>query len=440
MLIVSPHFPPVNAPDMQRIRASLPYFAECGWNVHVLAVAPDQTAQAIDERLLDTVPPEIPVTRVRAISARLTSWFGLRNLGWRAWIALFRAGSRLLRTTPFDVIYFSTTQFICLPMGRIWRSRYGVPYVIDLQDPWLNDYYSENPHAARPGGHKYLLAHTAAKLLESWTLRRCSGVIAVSATYLEVLRRRYVWMSTVPTTTLSFGVDDRDLQVLQRRPVAQDLFGRKDGEIPIVSIGRGGDDLLKAAGMLFAAVAEHHAKAPAIAPRLHVYFAGTNYASAGQAQPMFETLAARHGIAGQFTERPWRLGYFESLQCQIDAGAIVILGSDDASYSPSKLHAVLMTGRPVLAIVLANSTVERQLAAFPSVRKLVFKQDGRPAAWPANIVSFWNDLLSAANPAEKSTRAAQAGGHEHHARPLTHAQGRFLDQVVEANAQSPAQV
>ena len=41
LLIVSPHFPPINAPDMQRIRMSLPYYRKCGWDPVVLTVDDD---------------------------------------------------------------------------------------------------------------------------------------------------------------------------------------------------------------------------------------------------------------------------------------------------------------------------------------------------------------------------------------------------------------
>ncbi len=41
VLIVSPHFPPTNAPDHQRVRMSLPYFQENGWEPVVLAVTAD---------------------------------------------------------------------------------------------------------------------------------------------------------------------------------------------------------------------------------------------------------------------------------------------------------------------------------------------------------------------------------------------------------------
>ena len=38
LLIISPHFPPINAPDMQRVRMSLPHFVDAGWEVVVLTV------------------------------------------------------------------------------------------------------------------------------------------------------------------------------------------------------------------------------------------------------------------------------------------------------------------------------------------------------------------------------------------------------------------
>lgn len=36
VLIISPHFPPINAPDMQRVRMSLPYYKDMGWGVPIV--------------------------------------------------------------------------------------------------------------------------------------------------------------------------------------------------------------------------------------------------------------------------------------------------------------------------------------------------------------------------------------------------------------------
>src|SRR5271157_1900814 len=109
VLIVSPHFPPVNAPDHQRVRMSLPHLGEFGWEAHVLAVDPRFVEAGADPDLVATLPPATPVTRVGALPAGLTRRLGLGNLGLRAFWTLRGAGNRLLREGRFDLVYFSTT-------------------------------------------------------------------------------------------------------------------------------------------------------------------------------------------------------------------------------------------------------------------------------------------------------------------------------------------
>ena len=66
VLIISPHFPPVNAPDMQRVRMSLPHYASNGWDPVVLAVLPDDGAAAREPELCATYPPSIRIVRANA--------------------------------------------------------------------------------------------------------------------------------------------------------------------------------------------------------------------------------------------------------------------------------------------------------------------------------------------------------------------------------------
>ena len=56
VLIISPHFPPINAPDHQRVRMALPYFRELGWEPVVLAVQPEFSENSRDDSLMVTVP------------------------------------------------------------------------------------------------------------------------------------------------------------------------------------------------------------------------------------------------------------------------------------------------------------------------------------------------------------------------------------------------
>ena len=66
VLIVSPNFPPANTPDMQRVRMSLPYFREFGWDPYVLAVEPPANA-TLDPLLVRTIPADVEIARVSAV-------------------------------------------------------------------------------------------------------------------------------------------------------------------------------------------------------------------------------------------------------------------------------------------------------------------------------------------------------------------------------------
>ena len=75
LLIVSPHFPPVNAPDMQRVRVALPYFIAAGWEVTVLTVADPTPTAPREPELETTLPAAVRVERAHCCSRR---WSGPR--------------------------------------------------------------------------------------------------------------------------------------------------------------------------------------------------------------------------------------------------------------------------------------------------------------------------------------------------------------------------
>src|SRR5260370_22926801 len=111
VLIVSPNFPPINAPDHQRVRISLPHLAEFGWRATVLVVSPEFVEGASDSMLLRTVPDTTRVIRTRALPAKPTRRLGVGNLALRALPFLSRTGDRVLSSEQFDLVFFSTTAF-----------------------------------------------------------------------------------------------------------------------------------------------------------------------------------------------------------------------------------------------------------------------------------------------------------------------------------------
>jgi glycosyltransferase involved in cell wall biosynthesis len=366
VLIVSPHFPPVNAPDMQRVRVSLPYFVEAGWEVTVLTVADPTPTAPLEPELEATIPAGVRVERVFCFSRRWTRWLGVNNVALRSLPFLFLAGRRLLRGRRHDVVYFSTTMFIVLPLGRLWQWLCGVPYVIDLQDPWIGDYYARPGAPRPPGGWKYRFAQGQGRMLEGWTMRGVAHLIVVSSAYGDTLRTRYPGLGALPITELPFGSPDPDLQHLRatwqsRRAILP------AGGVRLAFAGALGPGMLPAVGILFAAMAEmRRAGRP-----LSAHFFGTSYSPQGR--PATLALARQYGLQDCVHEQPGRLRYFDALQVTLEADANLLFGSTDLAFTPSKILAVLAAGRPVVALAPAGSAMPARLAqlgqscvAFPA--------------------------------------------------------------------------
>jgi hypothetical protein len=353
VLIVSPHFPPVDLPDMHRVRVSLPHFAEFGWNAKVLTVAPEFVEGSKEARFVERLPGDAAVVRTGALPLQWTRWAGLGNLGLRAFPFLYSAGNRLLAKGGVDLVYFSTTVFTSIPLGRMWKRRYGVPFVVDMQDPWVNDYYEQHPDVARPPKHGF--ASRLHRVLEPWSMPDADGLIAVSPAYLTTLATRYPVLRQRPGLVLPFGAAPQDFEGLSRERRANRFFDPADGMIHTVYVGRGGQDMWTALRLIFKALRTGLRQSPERFRRIRLHFIGTDYAPEGKSRKTIEPLAESMGVGEQVREYPQRVPYFEALQTLRDAHMLLVPGSDDPQYTPSKLYPYVLAGRPLLAVVHQES-------------------------------------------------------------------------------------
>src|SRR6267154_4906618 len=124
VLIVSPHFPPINAPDHQRIRTALPFLEEYGWKAAVLAVHAEYVEGVEDPLLEKTLPATTRIVRTRALLVRWTRLFGVGSVALRALPFLWMAGNKLLRKGPtFELIFFPRQRFHFLFRELVWREK-----------------------------------------------------------------------------------------------------------------------------------------------------------------------------------------------------------------------------------------------------------------------------------------------------------------------------
>jgi hypothetical protein len=358
VLIVSPHFPPINAPDMQRVRLALPFLRAHGWEPTVLAVAPESVEGGVRDPLLEqTYPADVRVIRVKGIPPQLTRWAGVGSLTWRCGGALRRVGDALLAREKFDLVFFSTTQWGVLAFGPRWRARFGVPYVLDYQDPWLNPYYAKTG-ARPPGGRlKFAVSQWAARRVEPHALRDASGVIAVSSSYGDLLATSYPWFDPKRVELLPFGASAEDFKVAVHHRPARPLIDFDDGYLHFVYTGRCGPDMTLSLTILFDAFKRYAASHPTEAARVRFNFIGTDYSPPPLGRDWALPIARKEGVEAYVLEHRHRVPYFDALYYLGRAHALLAVGSNDPTYAASKIFPYILARRPMLLLYHEKSLV-----------------------------------------------------------------------------------
>jgi len=356
VLIVSPHFTPISAADMQRARLALPWFRQYGWEPVVLAVEPELVeAAAIDPILEETYPHDIRIVRVRGIPHRLTRPFRLGSLWLRCGYALRRAGDKLLHSEKFDLILLTNTEFPSFLLGPRWLKKFKVPYILDYIDPWINDYY-KNTNTPPPGGKlKYALSQMKAKRHEPLVIREAAAVIAVSSSYGPELCARYPALDSSKTYHIPFGTEPADIELALKNPPVSSLIPSEKGRINFVYTGRAATDMARSLRLLFRAFYKYKGSHPQEATRMHFYFIGTDYAPRPLGKLWVMPVAEQEGIADHVTEHCYRIPYFEALYYLCTADALMLVASDDPRYSASKIFPYLHTKRPLITIAHKDS-------------------------------------------------------------------------------------
>ncbi|MBD2017972.1 hypothetical protein H6F96_28925 [Microcoleus sp. FACHB-53] len=429
VLIVSPHFPPINAPDHQRVRMSLPYFEEFGWESHILTVQPDCIEGVRDPLLEQTVPSHIPVCRTGAFPVKYTKRIGMSSLGLRCFPSLLRAGDRILAKEKFDLVYFSTTVFTAMALGPKWHKRFGVPYVLDFQDPWLSDYHKRPGSSMPPGGQfKYGFAQFQAQMLEPLALRHASHVISVSSEYPKTLLQRYPWLYEDQFTVLPFGAPETDFKQLPSLNVQQTIFDPKDGKRHWVYVGRAGSDMALALRALFSGIQSERDRHPEPWNSVKLHFVGTSYAPGDRAVKTVEPIAQEVGIADLVEEHPHRVAYFEALQILVDSDAILLIGSDDPSYTASKLYPCILAQKPIFALFHQQSSVVNILQRCHAGQIVTFNSNQNPADLLTDVTAHLNWLFSIPKGYQPETNWSEFQPYT--AREMTRQQCAVFDQCL----------
>lgn len=354
LLIISPYFPPSNAADMQRVRMSLPFFKEYGWQAEVVTVDPKYSDFIQDPLLSLSVNNDTKIHYVEALSKKWTSKIGLGSLALRSLWFYKKKVDQILKSKKFDLIFFSTTQFPVCVLGSYWKKKFGVPYVIDMQDPWFSTYYEDKPKNERPP--KYWFSSRLNKYLEPVAMKNVDGIISVSDAYIKQLKTRYQEIADTPVLVLPFGYFETDFRITETHTSEINLAFTKSNKTHLVYIGRGGYDMIPAIDLLFTAFKNLLYSQNELARSLAFHFIGTSYAPKGMGKPSFLPLATKMGILEFVNEQTDRITFYESLKALQQADGLIVPGSNDPGYTASKLYPYILSKKPLLGIFQKTSS------------------------------------------------------------------------------------
>jgi Glycosyltransferase Family 4 len=373
VLIISPHFPPINAADMHRVRQALPYLEELGW--HPVVITVDEAyieSYSTDPLLLQTIPAGTEIHKVKAFETRHTRKLGLGSLSMRSYWHIRKKGNELLKKYKFDLVYFSTTAFHVMALGPYWKRKFKVPFIVDIQDPWRNDFYLDKPASERPP--KFFIAYNIDKYLEAKTIPFADGIISVSKGYCETFIQRYPSITEKKCRVIPFGVAAADIDVMRKYISGCGAVSLPAGKINIVYVGRGGYDMSFAVSVLFKALKKGLETGVADFKNIHCWFIGTSYAPPGTGNKTILPVAVENKVQDQVTEITDRVPYFETLYLLDKADIVFVPGSVDTHYTASKIYPYLVLQKKLLAVFNKNSSVVNLLQRLNFGELVVFDQ------------------------------------------------------------------
>jgi len=356
---------------VHRARHLAKHLPATGWRPIVLCVDERCHEERLDPALAQLVPGDAEIVKVAALPARLTRPLGIGELSLRAWRPLRRGLFQLLRTRPADAVLITGSPYYPMLLSRDIKRRFGVPVVLDFQDPWVSAWGAAQPALSKPG-----MVHRLATLLEPQALRAADFVTSVSEGQNAAMTARYPWLDGARMAAIPIGGDPDDFAALR---AANRPEGAIDLDPDLIHLSYVGTFLPRAGPLvraLFRGFARLREAEPALAARLRLNFVGTRNRPGDVWDCPVRAIAEAEGIAEAVREIPSRVPYLAALDVFARSHGALLIGSDEPHYTASKIYPALMCGRPFLSLFHHASSAHAILAAAGGGIALAFADCG----------------------------------------------------------------
>ena len=177
----------------------------------MVSVDPKHYEEPNDDASLALFPEELRVERVAAIPARVCRPLGFGDISLRAQWTMRRKVQELASRGEANLIFVTVLPGYASLVGAWAKRKFGLPFVLDYQDPWVSNSGGQHPRFSKAG-----LAHWIATKLEPGVVSLADAFTAVSDETLASLRTRRLIAPGTPIEIIPIGADANDHEVAAR--------------------------------------------------------------------------------------------------------------------------------------------------------------------------------------------------------------------------------
>lgn len=370
VLIVSPYFPPSMAAGAHRARFLAKYLPDWGWEPIIFCVDEKFYGQPLDYDLADLVPKSTRIIKVSAWPLRVSGSLGLRDASIRGYLQMKKAINNFLSREGAEVLFITVLPGFSMLMGPSIKARYKIPVVLDFQDPWVSEWGKIQRPWSKAG-----IAHRLATWIEPHAVSCADYITSVSAGTNRLLKNLHPMLSDERMKEIPIGIDFDDFNALKTKPRLCPWLDHKEGIMNVCYVGNIWPNAMSTLRDFLAACVRVKKERPALFSKIKFLFVGTSNQSDGFNDYKVLLLAKEMGLESQFVEVPQRLPYLDALNILSHADLVLMIGSNEAHYTASKLYPCLMSGRPVFAVFHEKSLVSQTVQKIGGVCLVTFNDE-----------------------------------------------------------------
>jgi glycosyltransferase involved in cell wall biosynthesis len=350
VVLVTAHFPPSNLVGVHRARIWANYLPEFGWEPTILTAHWKHYEENLDWGLMSLVGSDLDVVRTKAFGTKPVRLLG--NMALRAMWWSRKALDRLIVEKGVDFVHIVLPDHFSALLGPRVYSKYHVPYGFDYSDPWVHDSPRSKIFLS-----KAWVSCCLSYVCEPWAVRHAKLLTGVSQlSFADVIERNPSLKVEAETAVIPMANSARDfLAISGDFEPAENLFDPDVGTFNLIYAGAMPPRAFAVLDSFLAAVRQF-VDEEADAKRLRISFVGTGRSPDDPRGHTVKGKIDQYGLSEHVVEYPIRISYLDVLWHLRRASAILILGSTERHYTPSKVFQSIQSGNPVLALLHKEST------------------------------------------------------------------------------------